>query len=61
MESLGVGDVVIVHSDKRNRAKWPLGIVEKLFHGKDSVVHAVKLHAGKMHLERPGASCSYAV
>ena len=51
--NLGVGDVVIVRSDERNRAKWPLGIVEKLFPGKDGVVHAVKLRAGKTYLERP--------
>jgi hypothetical protein len=51
--NLGVGDVVIVRSDERNRAKWPLGIVEKLFPGKDGVVRAVKLRAGKTYLERP--------
>lgn len=48
-----VGDVVIVRSDERNRAKWPLGIVVKLFPGKDGVVRAVKLRAGKAYLERP--------
>jgi hypothetical protein len=50
---LSVGDVVIVRSDDRNRAKWPLGIVERLIPGKDGVVRAVKLRAGKSYLERP--------
>ena len=51
--TLAVGDVVIIRSDNRNRAKWPLGIVEQLFPGKDEVVRAVKLRAGKSYLERP--------
>ncbi|XP_046863151.1 uncharacterized protein LOC124456887 [Xenia sp. Carnegie-2017] len=38
--------------DKRSRGKWPLGIVEKLYNGRDGVVCAVKLRAGKMYLER---------
>ena len=50
---LSVGDMVIVRSDNRNRAKWPLGIVERLIPGKDGVVRAVKLRAGKSYLERP--------
>ena len=50
---LCVGDVVIVRSDQRNRAKWPLAIVDKLILGKDGVVRAVKLRAGKPFLERP--------
>ena len=50
---LSVGDVVIVRSKEMNRAKWPLGIVEELITGKDDVVRAVKLRAGKSYLERP--------
>lgn len=51
--SLKVGDVVIIRSEDKNRGKWPLGIVEQLYEGKDNVVRAVKLRAGKTHLERP--------
>lgn len=51
--TLSVGDVVIIKSDKRNRGEWPLGIVEQLYKGKDGVVRAVKLRAGKSFLERP--------
>ena len=51
--NLSVGDVVMVRSDEKNRAKWPLGIVEELISGRDDVVRAVKLRAGKSYLERP--------
>lgn len=46
------GDVVIIKSDERNRGKWPLGVVEELYEGRDGVVRAVKLRAGKTFLER---------
>ena len=46
------GDVVVIQSDERNRGKWPLGIVEELYKGRDGVVRAVKLRAGKTYLER---------
>lgn len=50
---LNVGDVVIIHSDDKNRVKWPLGVVDELFEGRDGEVRAVKLCAGKTFLERP--------
>ena len=50
---LNVGDVVIIRSEDKNRGKWPLGIVEELFEGRDGKVRAVKLRAGKTFLERP--------
>lgn len=37
------GDVVIIKSDERSRGKWPLGVVEELYKGRDGVVRAVKL------------------
>ena len=51
--TLSVRDVVIIKSDERNRGEWPLGIVHELFEGKDGVVRAVKLRAGKSFMERP--------
>ena len=51
--SLREGDVVIIKSDERNRAKWPLGIVENLYKGRDDMIRAVRLRAGKTFLERP--------
>lgn len=50
---LKIGDVVIIRSEEKKRAQWPLRVVEELFQGQDEVVRAVKLHAGKMFLERP--------
>ena len=50
---LVVGDVVLIKSDERNIGDWPLGIVEQLYEGKDGVVRAVKLRAGKSYMKRP--------
>ena len=50
--SLQIGDVVIVRTDERNRGKWPLGVVIEFFAGRDGVVRAAKLRAGKNYLER---------
>ena len=47
-----VGDVVIIKGDERNRGKWDLGIVQRLIEGRDGVVRAVKLRAGKSYLDR---------
>ena len=51
--TLAVGDVVIVKCEEKNRGRWPLGIVQELYPGRDGVVRAVKLRAGKNFLERP--------
>ena len=47
------GDVVIIHSEEKNRGQWPLGIVEQLYGGRDGVIRAVKLRTSKSILERP--------
>ena len=47
------GDVVLIRSEEKNRGKWPLGVVVKLFNGRDGIVRGVKLRAGKTFLERP--------
>ena len=46
------GDVVLIQSDERNRGKWNVGIVVKLIKGRDGVVRAARLRAGKSFLER---------
>ena len=43
---LKVGDVVIIKGDKRNRAHWKTGIVNKLISGKDGVVQASSTTSG---------------
>ena len=50
--TLAVGDVVILKSEDKNWGKWPLGIVQELYPGRDGVVRAVKLRSGKNFLER---------
>ena len=49
--TLSVGEVVIIASDERNRGKWPLGIVEELFPGRDGVIRAAKVKTSNGHLE----------
>ena len=49
---LKVGDVVLVKSNSKNRAKWNIGIVEKLIKGRDGIIRAARLRAGKSYLER---------
>ncbi|XP_044174280.1 uncharacterized protein LOC122957901 [Acropora millepora] len=52
LKSLKIGDVVIIHSEEKNRGQWPLRIVEQLYGGRDGVIRAVKLRTGKSILER---------
>eukprot|EP00794_Sanderia_malayensis_P013528 gene13528-biopygen10795 len=47
------GDVVLVKGEEKNRANWKIGIVDKLIQGRDNVVRAVKLRAGKSFIDRP--------
>ena len=44
--------MVIARGDESNRGKWSLGVVADLFEGRDGVVRAAKLRAGKSFLER---------
>jgi hypothetical protein len=50
--TLSIGEVVIIASDERNRGKWPLGIVEELFLGRDGVIRAVKVKTSNGHLKK---------
>eukprot|EP00795_Rhopilema_esculentum_P008006 gene8006-13915_t len=47
------GEIVIIKNDERKRGRWDLGIIVKLIKGRDGVVQAAKLRAGKSYLERP--------
>jgi hypothetical protein len=50
--------VVIIKGEERNRNKWKLGLVVQMINGRDRVIRAVKLRAGKLFLERP-IQCLY--
>lgn len=47
------GDIVVIKGEKRNRAKCKIGVVDKKFKGRDDIVRAVRLRAGKSFLDRP--------
>ena len=44
--------MVIIKGDDRSRNRWKLGVVDQMIKGKDDVVWAVRLRAGKSFLER---------
>jgi len=46
------GDVMIIKGDERNRTKWRLGIVDSVITGRDGVVRAARLRAGRDKMER---------
>ena len=47
------GDVVMIKGEEKNRALWKIGIVTELIPGRDNIVRAVRLRAGKSFMERP--------
>ena len=47
-----VGEVVVIHSDDRNKGKWTLGIITYLFPGPDNTVRVVRVKTSKSYLER---------
>ena len=48
-----IGEVILIKSDKKDRGKWKLGVVEKLIPGRDGVVRAVEVRVGTSQLQRP--------
>ena len=51
-KSLKRGDIVLINGEKKNRGKWNMGIVTKLFQGNDVEIRAIELRAGKDKLKR---------
>ena len=51
--TLKQGDVVLIKGEERNRGKWKIGVVDQMFEGRDGVIRAVRLRAGKSFMERP--------
>ena len=48
-----IEDVVLIKNEDRNRRKWKIGIVDKLYYGRDDVIPAVQLRSGKSFIQRP--------
>lgn len=51
--NLNRGAVVLLKNESTSPTKWPLGIVEKLFPGSDSVVRVVEIRIGDRMIRRP--------
>ena len=49
---ISIGDVVLIKNEDRNRRKWKIGIVDKLYYGKDNVNRAVQLRSGKSFINQ---------
>ncbi|XP_067022915.1 uncharacterized protein [Acropora muricata] len=47
------GEVVIIKSDEKNRARWKMGVVIDMITGRDGVVRGAKLRTPKSVIERP--------
>ena len=50
---ISIGDVVLIKNEDRNRRKWKIGIIDKLYYGRDDVIRAVQLRSGKSFIQRP--------
>ena len=47
-----IRDIVIIQEDNKERSKWPLARVIKLFYGNDDVMRLVKLKPKDITLHR---------
>ena len=50
---ISLGDIVLIKSDEKHRRKWNIGMVDKLYRGKDGGIRAVGLRTSKSYIERP--------
>ena len=50
---ISIGDVVSIKNEDRHRRKWKIGIVDKLYYGKDDVICALQLRSGKSFIQPP--------
>ena len=48
-----VGDVVLIHHDKKPKLHWPLGVITELHPGKDGLVRYVSLQTSRGITNRP--------
>ena len=51
--SVQVGSVVLVRGEEKIRLKWPIGIVQEVYPGKDGLVWAVDVKTAKSVVTRP--------
>ena len=48
-----VGQVVLIKNDSKNRGKWNIGVITKLYKGWDGVVRGAQLNSWKTTIDRP--------
>ena len=49
---VSLGDIVLIKGDGKHRRKPNVGMVDKLYRGKDGVIRAVGLRTSKSYIER---------
>ncbi len=52
-DSMGKGSVVLVRDDSCKLLKWPLGVIQKTFPGRDGLVRTVEVGTAGVILVRP--------
>ena len=50
---ISLGYIVLNKGDKKQRGKWNIEMVVKLYRGKDGVMRALGLRTSKSYIERP--------
>ena len=50
---ISIGDVVLIKIEDRNRRKWKIGLVDKLYYGRDDVIRAVQVRLEKSSMQKP--------
>ena len=48
-----IGDVVLIKNEDRNRRKWKIGIIDKLYYGRDDVIRTLQLRSRKSFIQQP--------
>ena len=38
---ISLGDIVLIKGDEKHRGEWDIGMIDKLYKGKDGVIRAV--------------------
>ena len=50
---ISIGDIALIKEEEKHMGKWNIGIVEKLYQGKDGVIRATGLKTSKSYIEHP--------
>ena len=48
-----VGDVVMIKDESKKRGEWKIGIISKLFQGKDDQIRGARVKAPRDYFDRP--------